>query len=809
MSISPRTPDRFLGTLTFVVVLGVFFRPANEARARVEVHVTHVGFPGIDEGDLVRAGSWIPVIVDVSLSGEASFDGTVRIAQRDGDGDECFDSVELHLRGETGEARRVVLYALANPAPARGGFAVEVRGDDGEAVKVLSQGELTYQASTAEVPTVVAEDHRLLLLVSSGVVGRLVEVETELKDRFLHTIRVAHISPTDLPEQWIGLDAVDYIIWDDARAEDLRGRQLAALLDWVRHGGTMLMASSRSAPSLKLSKALDAVLPVDVADVAAVENLPEARKALFDPTKGDGDFRGELIGWETVPFATRVPVARFTVRGEAKVLAEDPAVGGAVMVRRRLDRGHLLFSGVAIRDLLSVPGGLGKFFMQVFQLRTLERPDEGRATCNSLYEQVVSAVAFATSGSLYLLGAALFSVVYALAATFGLWKLLGIRGWRHHSWSAFAVTGVLASVVSLMSVGWMRGLGDRLHQMVIVDADAGSSYGHATAYFGLKTSLDKEVDVWMPSDWHSADEPRESSCFLRPLPASSEPLEGGGRFADPEEYRLMPASAVVDDVRIRATLKRFEGRWEGSLGGRLTGRVAIRGREISEDSYVVNQLGVDLTHCYLLQPVLNPTDVATGRDHAIYAYPLDDVPSNGSRIGLHERCYRRGPAETLSQVMNRQRLESAQMEWSSRFQSLFSQITYRSAPGGQFAVGAEQDALLLLSTLGEFDAETIPGQVTDVGSRQTWSRDRMRRLDLREQLYAGRAASDKGPAEPGSVVLLGFARSPGPVRLFGRSGDRDFRVIQPDAASSWCLYRIFIPTTRVDAAAGAGNEGTP
>ena len=80
------------------------------------------------ESDVVRSGGWVPIVVDLELVGQSEFFGTVRVGQRDVDGDECYDSVSVHLREESGGAQRVMLYALANPHAVgnRGRFVVEL-----------------------------------------------------------------------------------------------------------------------------------------------------------------------------------------------------------------------------------------------------------------------------------------------------------------------------------------------------------------------------------------------------------------------------------------------------------------------------------------------------------------------------------------------------------------------------------------------------------------------------------------------------------------------------------------------------------
>lgn len=752
------------------------------AQARVEVNVTRVGFPTQQQGSVVRSGAWVPVIVDLALLDQPGFDGSLRVGQLDIDGDECYDEVDVHLRADTGGTQRYYLYALANLLHNQGRFLVELFTDEGEAVEVVSQGELTLEAQTARQPFVMGDDEILILSISTGMVGRVRDlVASDQHGHYARPLHVGHMSPTDLPELWIGLDTVDYIVWDDARPEELTERQVEALIEWVRQGGTLLIAASRSVGSLKLAHSIDAVLPVDLGDLTTVDNLPRVRTSLLTPRADIEKTRGLEGAWWEKPFDTPVQVIQCTLRDGATRIAGDSGSVSNVVTRRRVGRGHIIFSAVTLEDLFSASGSPVEFFREVFHLNLLGDSEKGTPDFKTLFPYVVSAVAFATSGSLYLLIAGMFSIVYVVSATFGSWAVLGARRWRHHSWSVFALVALAASLLSIIAVNSARGFGETLHQISVVDLDANEAYGYATAFFGLKTGTDRKLDLWLPSDPLGAVKPGTANCFLRPLPPASDPSASSSSFADPGEYRLVPASAVISDVRIRATLKRFEGRWEGVLGGTVTGEITVKG-DIRDGSYIVNNLGVDLNDCYLLHTALDPAKGGAPRSGAIYTFPIGRVPSDGSRIELVPRCYPTKGIEDPTKAEAKPRLVDAQKAWGSEFRSALRSLGSGWGSNATVALGREKDALMLLSTVGEYDPTTDSWMATFIGT-PSWSRDRARRLDLRDQLRRD------------SVILIGFADDPGPVRLFHRTGDRPYRVLKPEPKKSWTMYRIRIPVT--------------
>ncbi len=795
---TPRSPLSLLHLLCPVMVISA---TGTIAIAKVECNVTHVGFPSLGEGDVIRSGMWTAIMVDLALVGQASFDGVLRAAQFDTDGDKCFDAVEVHLSAETGGTQRLYLYAVANPGRFDGPFEVELRANDGEVAAVVSQGVVTYRARPAEQPTRISHDDILVLSISSSTLGRVRELaDPKYQERLNRRVHLAHVSPADLPGLRLGFEAVDFIIWDDAKPEELTQQQTVAIVQWVRHGGTLLIGAARTAGALRLSKEWDAILPVDLGEVVAVDNLRATREALMETPVGEGDARVKERDWLDVGFPAPVPVVRCKRRPHAHRVAFEPSRELELITRHRVGRGHVIYSAITLGDLFSAPGGTAKFFRKLFYFTAPDDSEQGRPIPVPLFDHVSGAVAFATSGSLYLLVAAIFSIAYIAVATFGSWAFLSARGWRKHSWTAFALVGFVASFFSVIAVGSLRGLSDRLHQVSIVDLDAGERYGYATTLFGLKSGIDKAIDVWLPSDWKSASEPHTTSCFLRPIPAGGDVLDVSTSFADPEAYRLRPASAVIEGVRVRATLKRFEGRWEGPVRGTLSGEIATHRGRITDGSYIINDLGVDLTNCYLLQPMLNPGATASLRDTAIYAFGIRNIPASGERILLAPLCY---PEEGVDGDDREKRptLADAHRTWSKPLGRIFSDLGGGPRSRIPFDLTRGQNALLLLSTIGEFDPSKNVGTLQAAFGYETWSRDRLGHLDLTSQLFAGRGGGPGEAPEPGSVVLVGFAADPGPVRLFTRSGSDRFTVLQPENDHSWTMYRIRIPVTRLDSVA--------
>ncbi|MEK6676974.1 MAG: hypothetical protein AABZ47_15140 [Planctomycetota bacterium] len=785
-------------TMAALLAFFAVFADASRSQAHIEVNVTRIGFPTIHSGDVVRSGAWTPIVVDVALVNQPVFDGFVRLAQFDTDGDAAFDELEVHIRAETGGSQRVTLYALPNFQKGQGKFDVELQTMARETVEVVCQGELTRRARAAQPSQLISDDDLVILSVGTGTMGRLADlVNVNIGGAFRRPLHVGHISPTELPEHWIGLESVDVIRWENANVNELTEKQLTALLDWVREGGTLLIMSAPADGSFAAKKVLDAVMPTDLGQVITLTRLEDK---VYDRLLWSDDQDPTHEG-----FTPPVSALRCAHRKDSSVIARDDTANTDLITARVEGRGRIVFAGLTEKNLFQGNGSAVAFYRRIFRLARAEDNRQDRPEALALYPYVLSAVSFYRSGGMYLGLAALFSVAYVLVATLGSWTFLTSRGWRRHSWTMFGAVAALATFLSIVGVNWVRGIGDHLHQITVIDAEAGQNVGRASIFFGIKTSTDKLLDLWLPSDPVAMSEPRATPCYLRPIPTGAAIGDDSGSFVDPQEYQLRPTTAVLENVRLRATLKQIEGRWQGRLGGKVTGQITIKGSSgnlvnwlMTDDSYIVNELGVELQDCYLLQPMVDVFAPASQpgqfeddllRDARMYAFPIGNLPANGNRVLLADLCHKAPPSQKTFQFSRDWQLEAAQKRWGAAFRITLDAFRSSASDSGGSTLGNEQNALLLASTLGELAVE----RPSELFSARTWSRSLLRPLDLRERLQRD------------CVILVGFAEGPGPVRLHRRQGDRLFMPLEPDPQKSWTMYRIRIPVTLIATAEPVDN----
>lgn len=769
------------------------------ATPNLEVNVTHAGYPTLPSGHVYRHGTWTPIVADVALISGASFDGIVRSGQTDADGDRAFDEVEIHLREGTAESKRLHLYVHANAPFSQGDFWIEALDEGGDAVELVSRGEVSFRATPPVQPASLFADDFLIVSLSPESVGRVKDlIESDLIPKYRRKIRVSHMNPVNLSEHWVGLEMVDAIVWDRARPDQLTQRQREAIVDWVRHGGLLLVGCGDAADALRLTPELHDILPVTLAGSTETTDISGLRRALLLP---DADGSGtekrmrarpeEDDPWFDSPLDAPIPVAQAALRPGAVALAQNETTGNVTAARHAVERGIVVYCGFRLADVLPGDSQSLPFFERTLEIAQEAVDDEQTSVEHmSLFDHVAGAVAFLRKSGKFLLVALLFVVSYVFLATTGTWWALGRRGWQKHAWSAFAGVALVATAVSAVAVAAAKGIGTRVHQVSVIDGEEGSPFAVGTMFFGVTTAVDAKLDLWLPSDRLSPGQPGPTSCFLRPLPPGSGFAEEATTFADPSIYNISPSSASLHGVRVRSTLKQLEGRWDGRLPGIVRAGISVNQRRITTDSYIANDLGVDLKDCYLIQSAQNiDPESKADRTGRIYVWALGEISSGGSAVNIAKRAYD-SAGDTFSQQQLAARLGEWQKQWSAPLARGWG-LRGGGGGGGDAGLDADKYALMLATTVGEFDPTVLARSFDQArGVTRTWGRDRLRQMDLKRHMRRDQ------------MILIGFADDPGPARLFARSGREEYESLDPDEDNSWTMYRFRIPVTLIESDPG-------
>ena len=759
-----------------VASVTIFVGWGGFARAAVVGEILSIGFPaarGLGAGaDLIRRGEWMPVLVRLTLENDESFTGWLRLSQPDKDGDLGYDLQPVHLRRD--QSRMYWLYAVAGlPTGRASAFSVDILSEENEPVELVCRGERTYALTPAQAPEGLSAEHYLVLSIGYAVGSvALIDSDREL----MRTVRVAHLAPGQLPTRWQGLEAVDAIVWDKADPTELSDPQLRALEEWTRRGGTLVLAAGANAD--RVFNKLGDILPVEVNATVSTAALPDFRSRMLN-------IRQEGTNWYRSP----IVVATCKSAKGARVIHQEriERSGSAVVTEGRAGRGRVVFVGAALSDLIDEGANATYFFRRLLHLR--DNPGGHGYEPRSLVAEIEGWVGFRRIGAAYLAVAILFAFAYVLAATFGTWHFLRMRGWLRHSWSVFALVGLAASLLSVMGVQAVRGVGRDLTQLSVVDIEAGRSQASATTYFGLKTGVFGSVDVWLPSDYPQIDEPRPTECVLQAMPPATAGISTQS-YADPGRYRVVPSQAELLGVPIRGTLKQFQGRWAGPLPGRVTanmdlipggegGRYDVR---ISANSTIVNELGVDLDKTFIIYAaqetyVAGSTLRVPDWSDKVYVFALGALAQGESIRPAAPLYYYRDGQPKEFEDWSKNTLKQGLEDWVKGSAG----FSLRDLAGGSRMWGdleREEMSLLVLSLFEEY---------TPAPDANPWSM-----AEAPVTSGSGRHLDMTRLIDANTALFIGFARDEGPVTLCARrSGANSYRRVRPREALT--MYRVLIP----------------
>lgn len=205
---------------------------AQEADVTLSIRPAFQGF--------VRAGTWLPVTVEVANDG---VDRTVEIVAGTPNGP--FHSAIVDLPG--GSRKGVTLYIHIQGTPRQLGVRVLVNG--------------------AEIATSAAR----LQPVSEGLlVGIVGERSVRLPDQFADSGKVTSVSlaVADIPAEGLGLSPFDALVLTDIAAAELTPDQRSALQAWVLRGGTLIVNGDAG-----INRTL-ALLPSELVPVMLGNTLP-------------------------------------------------------------------------------------------------------------------------------------------------------------------------------------------------------------------------------------------------------------------------------------------------------------------------------------------------------------------------------------------------------------------------------------------------------------------------------------------------------------------------------------------------------
>jgi len=623
--------------LAFVVLLiqAGLVRAQDGVQVGVQVggQVVQLGFD-----NYYRPGSWVPVKVRISAP-TAQYE--LRITQRDADGDRVLFTRQVVVTGDAQSgARQQEFWAYFFAEPMDGGLPEQDSTELMQRLRITlhtANGTEVQQISTNRQlprsldPRVTAgggttKGNRLILLVNGVGTNTRAFSEPERVIGTLENYNFLAIRPDQLPQSAVGLDMVDAVVWCNSLPGEITQDplRLAALREWVRRGGHLVIATPAQWQQLE---SFGDLLPVTINSVAPVSNIPGLNDAIAAEQFVAPNVRlaSAVARPQTLVAFTSNPVDSEKNASPTTAPATNPAIVANVPVLVRMGYGYGCVSWLAV-DLADP--ALTRDAMPWLKLwpMILGYNDDPRlkpsdvvagrlsdwvlandfATARDLGASVVRGMSQAGTAAALVGIAAIFFIAYWLIAGPALFFILRYYARSTFNWLGFAALALAATVFTLGVVRIvLSGPPSIAHYSVFRSQSQTGIVAAApsviTSRFGLYVRRNTEMPVTLDAGDGSF------TSYVIPFPQHAILRDSDEvTVAAPRDYAVkMPTEPGSQQLRIdpyfRTTLKRFSATWSGNKPVGIAGSPALTGPRFGDiEGQLQNLTGQDLTNVYLV-----------------------------------------------------------------------------------------------------------------------------------------------------------------------------------------------------------------
>jgi hypothetical protein len=579
--------------LLLLLLLLPLTRPAFAADL-VKGEIVSVGIGGIDgKGGTYRAGAWVPVRVRLENRSGKQLVCRLGVEQIDLDGDKVLSLGEpVILDAADVTPRESWLYYWPRPDDndLHGIKSVAVLdatgtqvlatlstltslGGGGEAIGIGPIDELNHRSSRF---VVVLGPTRAAFSSFDGSYGGTANVVSAWAQQ-----------PTDLPDNVLGYDGVDTVVWeaDHVPASDLPPDfQLKALLAWVRAGGHLIISvSSQAQEFLKGDSRLREALPMTFTgvreltldDLHTLVGAQDLAGSTAPITQVTGTLRADArpVAGTTGPAGSilnKNPLAVTGLYGQGAITVITVDVTNPALAEHISDHDWILFwsqmagwqVGLGLDSVLTRAE-----YDDQRTVKKIESPVTLPAVELHIGDDIPSLVDVAEATQVRLLVAVLFLGLYWLIA--GPIGHLILRAYKivHWSWWIFGGTVLVAAGAAGLIVFFLQLTRYDLRHKTILLGTVNSKEVTAISYYGIFAPASGNLTVSQPPP-PPASSPAGNEGGLSYLAPMCMPTnESVKPFADPQSYRLSNDDPNAPNPVFRSTLKKMQGRWAGTHDG--------------------------------------------------------------------------------------------------------------------------------------------------------------------------------------------------------------------------------------------------
>jgi hypothetical protein len=636
-----RTTLAHWGLLLLLAVLSLASQAIGQTVAgKVEM----IGFDGY-----YRPATWTPMAVRLSLEGGSSPSGTfeLRVSQKDSDGDVVLTQSRVTLTAGSGEQ---VFWTYFLPQPVLEKLPGMSRDELERVLKVTIHDTAGKELALLPIPAVLPRDvdpefnindprpSRMLVLfvAENGAVSTSDFGNDRIVGQREGMVPV-RVGVDRLPENVLGYDAVDAVVWLDgnpARLSESGSTRLDALREYVRRGGHLVICTP---PLWQSLKEFGELLPVDIAD-ASLKADTTVLRALVGRFSPQRDANNNVVGDTRGPWVRQVGTQLMTSRATAKPGALLETIKGSFepanivwpdtgaktpwLVRRPVGYGCTSFvaqdlgNAALVRD---APWGWVYIWDAVLGTnnQTILDPTRRVMRNDTTEEQVKPwrASSFKDFGYtllryLDLTGRGTQLVAVAVLFFVGYWIIAGpvaffvlrARGKAHYNWFAFGALAVLATLLTLGLVRLVLSGSPQVRHFSVVRTGVNAPAAFVRSRIGMyvpsdgtqSITVDRGDPTFQPvvSQFPRHDKWTDDSLLVRAPRTYTIDHNANANSDSKEPVRL--------DVFFRTTQKQLDARWGTKLPEtRITGDVRLVPGRIPPAGVIANETGRDLRNVYI------------------------------------------------------------------------------------------------------------------------------------------------------------------------------------------------------------------
>lgn len=549
-------------------------------------------------GGSYRSGFWAPVSLTMVASSTA-VEGELQLIAPDGDNVPVVyfarnqaDTSHCRIDLQPGQEATVHSYLKIGPQKSR----FSARLIDPESGKVLWQARLPSNLRpplSATTPLVVT------LGSSIGVDDALKFTRRNVADALM----AAEVKAAEgLPEHWWGYEGVETIFLPTGSEGILRKltpSQSAALIQWVREGGRLVISSGTQ-------------IEVLLAETSPWKEFVPGKLVELGPMRDSASL--ESLSGEAFPFtddASRPPVARLAaVRGKVELFQGPRAADVPLVIQTSHGLGEVTFVTFDLEgDRFAQWPGRPRFISGLLTESKSQDQSGGSAGARLGYTDLtgqlraaldqfpgVQVINFTTVAILIIAYIVLIGPVdYLVLQRFGISRTI--------TWVTFPLVALLFCGIAWYSAGWSHGNQIRLNQAEIIDIDAKLGRIRGTAWLHLYSPSTKTYNVSLSPKTAALAQSESTGGYL-----AWQGLPGGGLGGldttqatpgvfDPYAVEFPSASPGLRSLPIQiGSSKSLAARWWEDISLSATSQLTLTEHGVPTGD-IVNPLDVELRDC--------------------------------------------------------------------------------------------------------------------------------------------------------------------------------------------------------------------